>query len=109
MCLQLLDSFTIASVMVLSFIFLRARYKIINFMGVSLSIVGILSLVLADFKGSRAGRGTNPLVGDLLCLAGSLLYAISNVAQEFLVKKHSVVEYLGLIGISGSIASAIQL
>lgn len=107
--MQLLDSFTVATVMVLSFIFLRARYKIINFMGVSLSMVGILSLVLADVQGSRTGRGPNPLLGDLLCLAGSLLYAISNVAQEFLVKNHSVVEYLGLIGITGSIASAIQL
>ena len=55
--LQLLDSFTIAVVMVLSFIFLRARYKIINFMGVALSIVGILTLVLADVQGSRAGKG----------------------------------------------------
>lgn len=55
---QLLDSFTIVSVMVLSFFFLRARYKIINFMGVSLSIVGILCLVLADAHGSRAtGKG----------------------------------------------------
>lgn len=49
------------------------------------------------------------VLGDLLCLGGSVLYAISNVAQEFLVKNHSVTEYLGLIGVSGSIVSAIQL
>jgi solute carrier family 35 protein F1/2 len=53
--------------------------------------------------------GSNPVLGDLLCLAGSLLYAISNVAQEFLVKNHGVTEYLGFIGVTGSIASAIQL
>lgn len=53
--------------------------------------------------------GADPIRGDLLCLAGSLLYAISNVAQEFLVKKHSVKEFLGLLGVSGSIVSAIQL
>lgn len=106
---QLLDSFTIATVMVLSFFFLRMRYKIINFMGVALSIIGILALVLADIQGSRAGRGPNPVLGDLLCLGGSLLYAVSNVAQEFLVKNHSITEYLGLIGITGSIASAVQL
>ena len=95
--------------MILSFFFLRARYKIINFMGVALSMVGILSLVLADVQGSRSGHGSNPLLGDLLCLAGALLYAVSNVAQEFLVKNHGVVEYLGLIGVTGSIASGIQL
>lgn len=53
--------------------------------------------------------GSNPLLGDLLCLGGSLLYAVSNVAQEFLVKNHGIREYLGFIGVTGSIASAIQL
>ena len=54
---QLLDSFTIVCVMVLSFIFLRIRYKIINLMGVSLALVGILSLVLATVMGSRSTNG----------------------------------------------------
>lgn len=53
--------------------------------------------------------GTNPLLGDLLCLGGSALYAISNVSQEFLVKNHSITEFLGLIGVSGCVVSAIQL
>ena len=53
--------------------------------------------------------GTDPIRGDLLCLAGAVLYAISNVAQEFLVKNHTIKEYLGLLGVSGSIVSAIQL
>ena len=54
-------------------------------------------------------KGPNPLLGDLFCLLGSVLYAVSNVAQEFLVKNHSVTEYLGLLGVSGSIVSAVQL
>ena len=54
---QLLDSFTIATVMVLSFIFLRVRYKIINLMGVCLALIGIVSLVLADLQGSRVEHG----------------------------------------------------
>ena len=52
---------------------------------------------------------SDPLKGDLLCLGGAALYAISNVAQEFLVKNHSITEYLGLIGVSGSVVSGIQL
>lgn len=55
--LQLLDSLTILCVMVLSFIFLRIRYKIINLMGVTLSLIGILSLVLATVMGSRSNNG----------------------------------------------------
>jgi drug/metabolite transporter (DMT)-like permease len=57
MHLQLLDSFTIATVMALSFVFLRVRYKIINLMGVCLSLIGIVSLVLADLHGSRLDHG----------------------------------------------------
>ena len=53
--------------------------------------------------------GSNPLLGDLFCLVGSLLYAMSNVAQEFLVKNHSITEYLGLLGVSGSVVAAVQL
>ncbi|XP_064404936.1 solute carrier family 35 member F2-like isoform X2 [Halichondria panicea] len=101
--IQLLDSFTIACVMVLSFFFLRVRYKLINLMGVSLALIGIVCLVLATLVGSGSQTG------DLLCLGGSALYAISNVAQEFLVKNHSITEFLGLIGMTGSVVSAIQL
>lgn len=53
--------------------------------------------------------GSNPLLGDLLCLGSTALYAISNVAQEFLVKNHSITEFLGLLGVSGSVVSGIQL
>lgn len=45
----------------------------------------------------------------MLCLIGSVLYAVSNVAQEYLVKNHTVTEYLGLLGVSGTIVSAVQL
>lgn len=53
--------------------------------------------------------GSSPLLGDLLCVAGAVLYAINNVAQEYLVKNHSIVEYLGLVGVVGSFISGIQL
>ncbi len=56
-CVQLLDSFTIACVMVLSFFFLRVRYKLINLMGVSLALIGIVCLVLATLVGSGSQTG----------------------------------------------------
>ncbi len=56
-CVQLLDSFTIACVMVLSFLFLRVRYKLINLMGVSLALIGIVCLVLATQVGSGSHTG----------------------------------------------------
>ena len=53
---QLLDSFTIACVMVLSFFFLRIRYKLINLMGISLALIGIVCLVLATVTHSSSGE-----------------------------------------------------
>ena len=53
--------------------------------------------------------GSDPLLGDLLCIFAACLYAISNVSQEYLVKNHSISEWLGFIGIVGSVVSGIQL
>jgi len=49
------------------------------------------------------------LKGDLLCLAGALLYGICNVAQEYLVKQRPSYEYLGMVGFWASIISGIQM
>ncbi len=49
------------------------------------------------------------LLGDGLVLVSATLYAISNVCQEYTVKNLSRVEFLGMVGLFGSIISAIQL
>lgn len=53
--------------------------------------------------------GPNKVLGDMLCLAGAALYGISNVAQEIVVRNFSAVEFLGMIGLFGSIINGIQL
>ncbi len=54
------------------------------------------------------GWGSNPLVGDALCLAGGFLYAVSNVGQEASVKQYDRVEYLAMIGLFGSVVNITQ-
>lgn len=51
--IQVLDCFTTASVLVLSWIFLRVRYQCVHFSGVGICLVGIICLVIADYYGSR--------------------------------------------------------
>lgn len=58
---QILDSFTIVCVMVLSFFFLRVRYKLVNLMGVSLALIGIACLVLATLTSSGSQSGESHL------------------------------------------------
>ena len=45
----------------------------------------------------------------MLCLAGATLYGISNVGQEYVVRSFDRVEYLGMIGMFGSVINGIQL
>ena len=42
-------------------------------------------------------------------ICGAIMYGISNVAQEFVVKTYSRVEFLGMMGLFGTIVSVIQM
>lgn len=49
------------------------------------------------------------VLGDSLVLLSAVLYAVSNMCQEFTVKNLSRVEFLGMMGLFGTIISGIQL
>lgn len=53
--------------------------------------------------------GKNQLMGDMLCLGGAVLLTVVTVLQELSVKTTDVVEYLGLLGLFGSIVSGGQM
>lgn len=53
--------------------------------------------------------GTNIFLGDSLVLMSAALYAVSNVCQEYTVKNLSREEFLGMIGMFGTIFSGLQL
>lgn len=48
-------------------------------------------------------------MGDMLCLGGAILATVVTVLQELSVKTTDVVEYLGLLGLFGSIITGIQM
>ena len=50
---QVLDCFSTASVLVLSWIFLKVSYQCIHYSGVVVCLAGIACLVVADYYGSR--------------------------------------------------------
>ncbi|XP_038824016.1 solute carrier family 35 member F1-like [Salvelinus namaycush] len=107
---QLLDCFTIPVVLLLSWFFLLVRYKAVHFVGVGVCLLGIGCMVGADvLVGRQQGLGEHKLLGDLLVLGGAMLYGISNVCEEFIVKNLSRVEFLGMMGLFGSFFSGIQL
>ena len=49
------------------------------------------------------------VLGDGLVLLSAILYAVSNVCQEYTVKNLSRVDFLGMMGLFGTVISGIQL
>nr|KAF6439052.1 solute carrier family 35 member F2 [Molossus molossus] len=107
---QLLDCFGIPVLMALSWFILYARYRVIHFIAVAVCLLGVGTMVGADILAGREDNsGSDVLIGDILVLVGASLYAISNVCEEYIVKKLSRQEFLGMLGLFGIIISGIQL
>ncbi|KAK7819186.1 solute carrier family 35 member f1 [Quercus suber] len=101
---MLLDCWSIPSVMVLTWIFLKTKYRFRKIIGVIVCIAGLVLVVFSDVHaGDRAG-GSNPRKGDAIVIAGATLYAVSNVSEEFLVKNADRVELMAMLGFFGAIA-----
>ncbi|XAR64661.1 hypothetical protein NMG60_11008425 [Bertholletia excelsa] len=104
----LLDCWTIAWVIVLTWFFLGTRYSLWQFLGAATCVLG-LGLVLLSDAGVGGGGGTRPLLGDILVIAGTLFFALSNVGEEFCVKKKDRVEVVSMIGLFGTLVSACEI
>ncbi|KAM9566904.1 solute carrier family 35 member F2 [Guaruba guarouba] len=107
---QLLDCFGIPVLMALSWFILRARYRLIHFLAVAVCLLGVGAMVGADIlAGRQDNEGSDVVIGDVLVLLGASLYAISNVSEEYIVKNLSRVEFLGMVGLFGTVISGLQL
>ncbi|NWV07200.1 S35F2 protein, partial [Ptilonorhynchus violaceus] len=107
---QLLDCFGIPVLMALSWFILQARYRLIHFLAVAICLLGVGAMVGADIlAGRQDSEGSGVVIGDVLVLLGASLYAISNVSEEYIVKNLSRVEFLGMVGLFGTIISGLQL
>lgn len=88
MSAQLLGCFTVPCVLVLSFFILRMKFALTHIAGGVIAIGGLVFLIALDADGlSRNQSGGNKeVLGDILCLISSALYATSNVLTELFVK-----------------------
>ncbi|KAM4620906.1 solute carrier family 35 member F2-like [Polymixia lowei] len=108
--IQLLDCFVIPVLMLLSWFLLKTRYRPVHFVAVTVCLFGVGAMVGADLLAERdQGSTSDVLLGDGLVLLSAVLYAISNVCQEYTVKNLSRVEFLGMMGLFGTLISGIQL
>ncbi|MQL71137.1 hypothetical protein Taro_003453 [Colocasia esculenta] len=106
---MLLDCWAIPSVIFLTWIFLKTRYKFRQFAGVAICVAGLVLVVFSDVHAEDRAKGSNPLKGDIFVIAGSMLYAVSNVSEEFLVKEGDRTELMAMLGTFGAVISACQI
>ncbi|XVE84568.1 hypothetical protein DITRI_Ditri17bG0023500 [Diplodiscus trichospermus] len=106
---MLLDCWSIPSVMLLTYIFLKTKYRFRKIAGVVVCVAGLVMVVFSDCHAGDRSGGSNPRKGDSLVIAGATLYAVSNVSEEFLVKNADRVELMSFLGLFGAIISAIQI
>ncbi|KAJ0606115.1 putative solute carrier family 35 member SLC35F1/F2/F6 [Helianthus annuus] len=103
---MLLDCWSIPCVIILTWFFLKTKYRFKKIVGVVICIAGIVLVIFSDVHASdRSQSGSNPVKGDLLVIAGATLYAVCNVSEEFFTKTADQVELLAMLGLFGAIAS----
>lgn len=106
--IMLCDAMCIPTVVLIALLFLHSKFHWKHYLAVFLCLFGLAIMIFQDWKKS-AGEGTHRVVGDLMALGASVLYAVSNTCQEVLVKHDDWKEFLGMIGIGGSVIAAVQL
>jgi len=106
---QLINFWAIVVVVILSFILLHVRYRVMAICGILTCVAG-MGLLLASDKITHANDfpAESALKGDLFCLLGATFYGFSNTLQEFLVSKRPLYEVVGMLSFWGIIINGTQ-
>jgi len=86
-------------VVLFSHLFLRRRYSVRECIGVVLAVLGLMCIVVSDLR--QAGWvWDGSMLGDVVALGSAVLYAASNVFQEYLVTTGTKsYEFLAILGV----------
>jgi solute carrier family 35 protein F1/2 len=98
-------------VVIISFVMLKDRYKLIQCFGIIVCCGGMGILLASDYivqRDSGTSGGETKLKGDLFGLLGASLYGISNVFEEWLVSKAPMYHVLAFMGLLGTIINGTQ-
>lgn len=106
---MLIGSWSTPACVVLSFFFLKTRYRWTHLIGIVIALGGLGLLIYSDFLTAKDYEGSNYLKGDLFILLGATFYACSNVIQEFFTHKMKFYEVIALLGLFGLPIAGIQL
>lgn len=94
-------------VMILSFFILHTRFRWNHYVGSCLAIGGILFLFLVKSALHEENPG-NVVIGSIIGASAAILFAISNVLQEYISVQFDSIEYLASLGAAGVCFALIQ-
>ncbi|KVI00276.1 Protein of unknown function DUF914, eukaryotic [Cynara cardunculus var. scolymus] len=102
--IMLLDCWSIPSVILLTWLFLKTKYRFKKIAGVAICVAGLVLVIFSDVHAAdRSQNGSSPIKGDFLVVAGATLYAVSNVSEEFFVTTADRIELMAMLGFFGAI------
>ncbi|XP_024987583.1 solute carrier family 35 member F2-like [Cynara cardunculus var. scolymus] len=104
----ILDCATVVWVIILTWLFLGTKYSLWQFLGAALCVTGLCLVLLSDSE-VGGGGGSNPILGDILVIAGTCCFALTNVSEEFCVKKVGRIEVITMLGLFGMLVSLIEI
>uniref|UniRef100_M1AHW2 Solute carrier family 35, member F1 n=1 Tax=Solanum tuberosum TaxID=4113 RepID=M1AHW2_SOLTU len=78
-----------------------------NFLAVCLAGLGLV--LLSDAKASDGSGGSKPILGDIFVIVGTFFFSMSNVGEEFCVKKKDRIEVVSMIGLFGLLVTIIEI
>ncbi|XP_049407689.1 uncharacterized protein LOC125871141 [Solanum stenotomum] len=106
----ILDCWTIAWVMILTWLFLGTRYSPWQFFGTAVCLGGLGLVLLSDAKASDGSAGgSKPILGDIFVIIATFFFSVSNVGEEFCVKKKDHVEVVSMIGLFGLLVTITEI
>jgi solute carrier family 35 protein F1/2 len=108
--ITLFDALAIPSAMSLSYLFLGRRFTAIHFVGVLVCMSGVAFNVLADYEsGSSSDTYPHKIWGDMLSIAGGIVYGANDVLAETAVRRFGgPTEFLSMTGLFGTLISVVQ-
>ena len=87
------------------------RYRWRHLVGIGIGVAGLFSAVYADLRDGPRSQQPHAVLGDMICLVGACLYAVSNTVQERLAKRigqADLRELVGMLGCFGAILNGVQ-
>ncbi|XP_027767630.1 solute carrier family 35 member F2-like isoform X3 [Solanum pennellii] len=89
--------------------FLGTRYSPWQFFGTAVCLGGLGLVLVSDAKASDGSGGSKPILGDIFVIIATFFFSMSNVGEEFCVKKKDHVEVVSMIGLFGLLVTIIEI